>query len=151
MLNKLYNINRWLDNNEGACIALLLFTVFLIFLMPINSIFMGIGIFAIILVVLKSKMNTFVFFDKSKYNVPSIGEKIKIIKTIHTMSYIGEYLYQGVEYTIYDVVEQHDDWIIFVRSDDNKYSGYRISYMRSKKYFTTKSDIRRKKLDKLLK
>ena len=72
------------------------------------------------------------------------------------MSYIGEYLFKGVEYTVYDVVEQDDDWIIFVCNEQiNKLYAYKISYkisyMQHKKYFTTKSDIRNKKLDKLLK
>jgi hypothetical protein len=152
MLNRLYNINRWLDNNEGACVALVLFAVFLVFLMPINRIFMGIGISAITLIFLKIKMSTFISFDKSKYSILEIGDKITVTKDIHTLSYIGEYLIKGVEYTIYDVVEQHDDWIIFVCNDViNKNYGYRISYMRHKKYFVTKSDIRNKKLEKLLK
>lgn len=154
--NRLYNINRWLDNNEGASIALVLFAVFLVFLMPINRIFMGIGISAITLILLKIKIGVFISFDKSKYNIPEIGDKIILIKDVHTLSYIGEYLTKGAEYTIYDVVEQHDDWLIFVRRDDstsywNKHNGYRISYIKHKKYFVTKSDIRNKKLEKLLK
>lgn len=150
--NRLYNINRWLDNNEGASIALVLFAVFLIFLMPINRIFMGIGISAITLILLKIKIEAFISFDKSKYNIPEIGDKITVTKDVHTLSYIGEYLTKGVEYTIYDVVEQHDDWIIFVCNDViNKNYGYRISYIKHKKYFVTKSDIRNKKLEKLLK
>ena len=61
-------------------------------------------------------------------------------------------VFKGVEYTVYDVVEQDDDWIIFVCNEQiNKLYTYKISYMQNKKYFTTKSDIRNKKLDKLLK
>ena len=97
-------------------------------------------------------MGVFVVFDKSKYNIPIIGEIITVTSDIHTMSYIDEYLFKGVEYTVYDVVEQDDDWIIFVCNEQiNKLYCYRISYMQHKKYFTTKSDIRNKKLDKLLK
>ena len=152
MHNRLYNINRWLDNNEGVSIILLLALLFFIFLMPINKIFMCTGIIAILLILFKIKMGVFVVFDKSKYNIPIIGEIITVTSDIHTMSYIGEYLFKGVEYTVYDVVEQDDDWIIFVCNEQiNKLYGYRISYMQHKKYFTTKSDIRNKKLDKLLK
>ncbi len=152
MHNRLYNINRWLDNNEGVSIILLLTLLFFIFLMPINKIFMCTGIIAMLLILFKIKMGVFVVFDKSKYNIPIIGEIITVTSDIHTMSYIGEYLFKGVEYTVYDVVEQDDDWIIFVCNEQiNKLYGYRISYMQHKKYFTTKSDIRNKKLDKLLK
>lgn len=152
MRNRLYNINRWLDNNESFSIILLLTLVFFIFLMPINKVFMCTGIIAMLLILFKIKMGVFVVFDKSKYNIPIIGEIITVTSDIHTMSYIGEYLFKGVEYTVYDVVEQDDDWIIFVRNEQiNKLYGYRISYMQHKKYFTTKSDIRNKKLDKLLK
>lgn len=152
MRNRLYNINRWLDNNESFSIILLLTLVFFIFLMPINKIFMCTGIIAILLILFKIKMGVFVVFDKSKYNIPIIGEIITVTSDIHTMSYIDEYLFKGVEYTVYDVVEQDDDWIIFVCNEQiNKLYGYRISYMQHKKYFTTKSDIRNKKLDKLLK
>lgn len=152
MHNRLYNINRWLDNNEGVSIILLLALLFFIFLMPINKIFMCTGIIAILLILFKIKMGVFVVFDKSKYNIPIIGEIITVTSDIHTMSYIDEYLFKGVEYTVYDVVEQDDDWIIFVCNEQiNKLYGYRISYMQHKKYFTTKSDIRNKKLDKLLK
>ena len=126
--------------------------VFFIFLMPINKVFMCTGIIAMLLILFKIKMGVFVVFDKSKYNIPIIGEIITVTSDIHTMSYIGEYLFKGVEYTVYDVVEQDDDWIIFVGNEQiNKLYGYRISYMQHKKYFTTKSDIRNKKLDKLLK
>ena len=152
MRNRLYNINRWLDNNESFSIILLLTLLFFIFLMPINKVFMCTGIIAMLLILFKIKMGVFVVFDKSKYNIPIIGEIITVTSDIHTMSYIGEYLFKGVEYTVYDVVEQDDDWIIFVRNEQiNKLYGYRISYMQHKKYFTTKSDIRNKKLDKLLK
>jgi uncharacterized membrane protein len=152
MRNRLYNINRWLDNNESFSIILLLTLVFFIFLMPINKVFMCTGIIAMLLILFKIKMGVFVVFDKSKYNIPIIGEIITVTSDIHTMSYIGEYLFKGVEYTVYDVVEQDDDWIIFVCNEQiNKLYGYRISYMQHKKYFTTKSDIRNKKLDKLLK
>ena len=151
MRNRLYNINRWLDNNESFSIILLLTLVFFIFLMPINKVFMCTGIIAMLLILFKIKMGVFVVFDKSKYNIPIIGEIITVTSDIHTMSYIGEYLFKGVEYTVYDVVEQDDDWIIFVGNEQiNKLYGYRISYMQHKKYFTTKSDIRNKKLDKLL-
>ena len=151
MHNRLYNINRWLDNNEGVSIILLLTLLFFIFLMPINKIFMCTGIIAMLLILFKIKMGVFVVFDKSKYNIPIIGEIITVTSDIHTMSYIDEYLFKGVEYTVYDVVEQDDDWIIFVCNEQiNKLYGYRISYMQHKKYFTTKSDIRNKKLDKLL-
>ncbi len=152
MRNRLYNINRWLDNNESFSIIILLTLVFFIFLMPINKVFMCTGIIAMLLILFKIKMGVFVVFDKSKYDIPIIGEIIAVTSDIHTMSYIGEYLFKGVEYTVYDVVEQDDDWIIFVRNEQiNKLYGYRISYMQHKKYFTTKSDIRNKKLDKLLK
>lgn len=152
MRNRLYNINRWLDNNESFSIILLLTLVFFIFLMPINKVFMCTGIIAMLLILFKIKMGVFVVFDKSKYNIPIIGEIITVTSDIHTMSYIDEYLFKGVEYTVYDVVEQDDDWIIFVCNEQiNKLYGYRISYMQHKKYFTTKSDIRNKKLDKLLK
>jgi uncharacterized membrane protein len=152
MCNRLYNINRWLDNNESFSIILLLTLVFFIFLMPINKVFMCTGVIAMLLILFKIKMGVFVVFDKSKYNIPIIGEIITVTSDIHTMSYIGEYLFKGVEYTVYDVVEQDDDWIIFVCNEQiNKLYGYRISYMQHKKYFTTKSDIRNKKLDKLLK
>lgn len=152
MHNRLYNINRWLDNNEGVSIILLLTLLFFIFLMPINKIFMCTGIIAMLLILFKIKMGVFVVFDKSKYNIPIIGEIITVTSDIHTLSYIDEYLFKGVEYTVYDVVEQDDDWIIFVCNEQiNKLYGYRISYMQHKKYFTTKSDIRNKKLDKLLK
>ncbi len=152
MRNRLYNINRWLDNNESFSIILLLTLVFFIFLMPINKVFMCTGIIAMLLILFKIKMGVFVVFDKSKYDIPIIGEIITVTSDIHTMSYIDEYLFKGVEYTVYDVVEQDDDWIIFVCNEQiNKLYGYRISYMQHKKYFTTKSDIRNKKLDKLLK
>ncbi len=160
LMNRIYNFNRWLDNNEGIKVLILLISVGAFSLMSIFSSLLFISIIGIsmisIFAVIRVKISDgFIKFDKTNYVLPEAGEIILVKKDIHTLSYIGEYILKGKEYKIMRIDEKDDDWILKICEIDNRFSQYRISYMQHRKNFDTKSDLiinnRNKKLEKLLK
>ena len=161
MRNKLYRFNRWLDNNEIIKFFLLLFSVAL-FTIPLqfgNFIGLIISLSTILIVclftILRMKiMEDVVQFDRSKYDVPEVGEIVVVKKEF--FFYDGYFrkwrkVKKGTQLVILDVEESNGDWKI--RFLDPKIGLTRgnidLYYLDTKDYWETKSNIRNKILSKI--
>ena len=169
--NSFYRFNRWLDNNEITKFFLLLSSV-LLFSLPLH--FGGVtGIFASILVISivclfvifrVNVMNNVVEFDRSKYQVPEVGDVVVIKKEFF---YDGQFrkfinksdpsqkpnwweIRKGTEWVILDVEESDGDWKISMRDIwwEGTHDMY-LYYLDTKDYWDTKANIRSKILSKI--
>jgi hypothetical protein len=170
MKNKLYRFNRWLDNNEIIKFFLLLFSVAL-FTIPLqfgNFTGLIISLSTILIVCLfvifrMNIMNDKVKFDRSRYDIPEVGEIVVVKKDFYYDGYFRKFINQsnpsqkpnwwkvskGTEMIIIDVKETNGDWII--RFIDNSPSRGEMSlhYLDTKDYWDTKANIRTKILSKI--
>ena len=172
MRNKLYRFNRWLDNNEIIKFFLLLFSVAL-FTIPLqfgNFIGLIISLSTILIVclftILRMKiMEDVVQFDRSKYDVPEVGEIVVVKKDFFYDGYFRKFINQsdssqkpnwrkvkkGTQLVILDVEESNGDWKI--RFLDPKIGLTRgnidLYYLDTKDYWDTKANIRNKILSKI--
>ena len=172
MRNKLYRFNRWLDNNEIIKFFLLLFSVAL-FTIPLqfgNFIGLIISLSTILIVclftILRMKiMEDVVQFDRSKYDVPNVGEIVVVKKDFFYDGYFRKFINQsdssqkpnwrkvkkGTQLVILDVEESNGDWKI--RFLDPKIGLTRgnidLYYLDTKDYWETKANIRNKILSKI--
>ena len=172
MRNKLYRFNRWLDNNEIIKFFLLLFSVAL-FTIPLqfgNFIGLIISLSTILIVCLftifrMKIMVDVVQFDRSKYNVPNVGEIVVVKKDFFYDGYFRKFINQsdssqkpnwrkvkkGTQLVILDVEESNGDWKI--RFLDPKIGLTRgnidLYYLDTKDYWDTKANIRNKILSKI--
>lgn len=170
MKNKLYRFNRWLDNNEIIKFFLLLFSVAL-FTIPLqfgNFTGLIISLSTILIVCLfvifrMNIMNDKVKFDRSRYDIPEVGEIVVVKKDFYYDGYFRKFINQsnpsqkpnwwkvskGTEMIIIDVKETNGDWII--RFIDNSPSRGEMSlhYLDTKDYWETKANIRSKILSKI--
>lgn len=168
MKNKLYRFNRWLDNNEVVKLFLLLFSVAL-FTIPLQfGKFTGlvvslstITVVCLFVIFRMNIMNDKVKFDRSKYDVPNVGEIVIVKKDFY---YDGEFrkfinqsdpgqkpnywkISKGTEMSVMEVKETNGDWVI--RFFENSPSIVRLYYLDTKDYWDTKANIRNKTLTKL--
>ena len=172
MKNKLYRFNRWLDSNEIIKFFLLLFSVAL-FTIPLqfgNFIGLIISLSTILIVCLftifrMKIMVDVVQFDRSKYNVPNVGEIVVVKKDFFYDGYFRKFINQsdssqkpnwrkvkkGTQLVILDVEESNGDWKI--RFLDPKIGLTRgnidLYYLDTKDYWDTKANIRNKILSKI--
>jgi hypothetical protein len=170
--NKLYRFNRWLDNNEIIKFFLLLFSVAL-FTIPLqfgNFVGLCVSLPTITIVCLfvlfrMSIMNDKVKFDRSKYDVPKIGEIVIVKKDFY---YDGQFkkfintsdqsqkpnwwkVTKGTELVILNIEETNADWKITLTNEQNwrtKGDLY-LYYLDTKDYWNTKENIRNDVLNKL--
>jgi membrane protein YdbS with pleckstrin-like domain len=85
--NSFYRFNRWLDNNEVTKFLLLLLSV-LLFTLPLHfggvtGLFVSISAITIVCLFVIFRMNIMndkVKFDRSKYQVPEVGDVVVIKK-----------------------------------------------------------------------
>jgi hypothetical protein len=170
--NKLYRFNRWLDNNDIIKFFLLLFSVAL-FTIPLqfgNFIGLIISLSTILIVCLftifrMKIMEDVVQFDRSKYDVPNVGEIVVVKKDFFYDGYFRKFINQsdssqkpnwrkvkkGTQLVILDVEESNGDWKI--RFLDPKIGLTRgnidLYYIDTKDYWETKANIRNKILSKI--
>lgn len=168
--NKLYRFNRWLDKHEMTKLTLLLSSV-LLFILPLHfggatGLFVSISSITIVCLFVIFRMNIMndvVMFDRSKYDVPGVGEIVIVKKDFFYDGYFRKFINQsnssqkpnwwkvskGTEMIIIDVKETGGDWII--RFIDNSPSRGEMSlhYLDTKDYWDTKSNIRNKILSKI--
>ena len=173
MRNKLYRFNRWLDNNEIIKFFLLLFSVAL-FTIPLqfgNFIGLIISLSTILIVCLftifrMKIMEDVVQFDRSKYNVPNVGEIVVVKKDFFYDGYFRKFINQsdqsqkpnwwkvpkGTELVILNVEETNGDWKIrFIEPTINSQTrgDLHLYYLDTKDYWDTKANIRSKILSKI--
>ena len=163
MNNKLYFISKFLNRNNN------LFIIFIaIFIAGANLCMLSerylLGVLLFLLIVIFSLFKSFISeikFDKNEVDIPLNGENIIIKKTFF---YDGKFktfinttdpsrkphfytIKEGEEWTIFSIVEDKDDWMLFMKDDSNIQIS--IRYFESKKYWETKSDKRANKLKQL--
>ena len=163
MNNKLYFLSKFLNRNNNlflVFIAILL--VFVNLCMLSDRYLIGISILLLIALftLFKVKISE-IKFDKDEVDLPLNGENIIIKKTFF---YDGQFktfinttdpsrkphfytIKEGEEWTIFSIVEDKDDWMLFMKDDSNIQIS--IRYFESKNYWETKSDIRDNRLKQL--
>jgi hypothetical protein len=169
--NSFYRFNRWLDKNEITKFFILLFSVAL-FTIPLqfgNFIGLCVSISTITIVCLfvifrMNIMNDKVKFDRSKYQVPEVGDVVVIKKEFF---YDGSFrkfintsdqsqkpnwweIRKGTEWVILDVEESDGDWKISMRDIwwEGTHDMY-LYYLDTKDYWDTKANIRNKLLSRI--
>ncbi len=167
--NKFILLNRWLSNNSYSILFLLLYIVVAnVFLMTeqFGKIGLFIGVLMYLLIVANVLLYTrvgFSKFDWSRYDIPVIGDQIIVIEDLPSKydTYMegakkGDTYMEGAKkgdnYFVCDVSYRDNDCYLTLRDKDNSlYFNIRVGYLKTKKYWTTKSEIRDKKLKKILK
>ena len=164
MLNTVYRLNKWLDNSNYTLLiivgSMLLANIFLFL-----TTYVVIGILFYVIVSVLSILRLGVHSGKIKfrgdgYDVPVIGEKIKITRGFYwNGAFCKNYprtdmsskpwfyvIGQGGEWEIIDIKELDGDWMIYILKESSQIN---IKYFESRKYWETKSQIRNKTLIKL--
>ena len=174
MKNKLYRFNRWLDSNEISKFFILI-TCVALFTIPLqfgNFIGLCVSLSTITIVCLfvlfrMRIMNNVIQFDRSKYDVPKIGEIVIVKKDFYYDGYFRKFInttdpsqkpnwwkiLKGTELVILNVEETNGDWKIrFLDQSINKILGIGdiyLYYLDTKDYWDTKANIRNKILSKI--
>ena len=163
MNNKLYFLSKFLNRNNN------LFIIFIaVFIAGANLCMLSerylLGVSLFFLIAIFSLFKSFISeikFDKNEVDIPLNGENIIIKKTFF---YDGKFktfinttdpsrkpnfytINKGEEWNIFSIVEDKDDWMLFMKDKDN--TQISIRYFESKKYWETKSDKRANKLKQL--
>ncbi len=173
MKNKLYRFNRWLDNNEITKFFLLLICVALCTIPLQFGSFSGVVISLSTLSIVclfaffrVNIMNDKIEFDRSKYNVPEVGEIVIVQKDFYYDGSFRKFINQsdpsqkpnwrkiskGTELIILDVEETDGDWKIkFIEPSIyfKTWAHLHLYYLDTKDYWDTKANIRSKILNKL--
>lgn len=179
--NKLYRFNRWLDKNESFKFILLI-SITGIGMINIQFGNLLLGVLMMLLLCAFSLYRMFVIdddgrtfesrlFDRSIYDVPSVGETVIVKKDFYYV-YIGLEIHgkfkkfkkfinsqksnwwrvsKGTEMVILEVEETNGDWKIrFIDSTCSSSLHYlELYYLETKDYWDTKSNIRNKVLSKI--
>ena len=171
--NSFYRFNRWLDNNEVTKFLLLLLSV-LLFTLPLHfggvtGLFISISVITIVCLFVIFRMNIMndvVKFDRSKYDVPGVGEIVVVKKDFYYDGSFRKFINQsdpgqkpnfwkvskGVELVILNVEETDGDWKIrFIEPTINSQTrgDLHLYYLDTKDYWDTKANIRSKILSKI--
>ncbi len=166
--NNFYRFNRWLDNNEISKFFLLLSAVGL-FTIPLQfgglvGLWVSMSTITIVFSFVIFRMNIMndkVNFDRSKYQVPEIGEIVIVKKDFYYDGLFKRYINhsfqgqkpnwwkitKGTELVILSVDETNGDWKI--RFFDQSKGDMYLYYLDTKDYWDTKSNIRNKLLKRL--
>lgn len=173
MKNSFYRFNRWLDNHEMTKLFLLISSV-LLFTLPLHfggvtGLFVSISSITIVCLFVIFRMNIMndvVKFDRSKYDVPGIGDIVIVKKDFFYDGQFRKFINQsdpsqkpnwwkvpkGTELVILNIEETDGDWKIrFIEPTFNsKTKGdMKLYYLDTKDYWETKANIRNKILSKL--
>jgi len=170
--NSFYRFNRWLDNNEITKFLLLLLSV-LLFTLPLHiggatGLFVSISTITIVCLFVIFRMNIMndvVKFDRSKYQVPQVGEIVIVKKDFYYDGQFRKFINtsdqsqkpnwwkvpKGTELVILNVDEDDGDWkIIFILTFNSQTKGsMNLYYLDTKDYWYTKANIRNKLLSRI--
>jgi hypothetical protein len=163
--NKLYLFDKWLSKDRNTLLVLLLVVSSTLMINYEPTLFYGIGLLSIIcswVVFVKAKiLGQDWKLDKSVYDVPQEGEVIVTtkdfywdgsLKSYHVQSHTSKpntiFIKKGTEFKIIIISEGSEDWTLSLHSLDG--INIVLSYLESRKYYKTKSQIREEKLKKLL-
>jgi len=163
MNNKLYFISKFLNRNINLFIIIVAVFILLANLFMLNEnyfIACVIYIFITALSLFRIRISS-IELDKSQIPIPSNGEVITIKKTFF---YDGQFrsfinttdpsrkpnfytIKKDEEWTIFSIVEEKNDWMIFMKDKHNDQIS--IRYFESRKHWETKSDRRANGLKQL--
>jgi len=169
MKNKLYRFNRWLVNNEISKFFLLLFSVAL-FTIPLQfGNFTGlvvslstITVVCLFVIFRMNIMNDKVKFDRSRYDIPRVGEIVVVKRDFYYDGYFRKFINQsnpsqkpnwwkvskGIQLVIVNVEETDGDWMITFE-DRMRVPYLHLYYLDTKDYWDTKANIRSRILSKI--
>ena len=164
--NKLYLFDKWLSKDSRTLIVLFLVVSSTLMISYDPTIFYGMILLSIIcfyVVFIKVKFLSKDWkFDKSLYDVPHAEEILVTtkdfywdgsLKIYHVQNHTSKpntfFIERGTELKAIHVKEEEDDWILVLKKREELIIS--VSYLESKKYYKTKSQIREDKLNKLLK
>lgn len=160
-MKKYVHYNIWIDNNKFDWIILISTIVSIIsltILSEVNNKFLLVGIFLLMLIsiqaMLRNKWNQKDINMSEYFNLPEIGDIIIVTNAdkfnfyLETQSnYVGSQVEIGDEFQITSV-KLTNKRVIMDFKYDSKPIGF-FDYYKTKKYWTTKSDIRNKKLEEI--
>lgn len=164
MNNNLIRFNNWLDKNETFKFIFMILSISIgIINIQLGSFIFGITSISLFCLFTFNRIlivDGRIKFNKSKYDVPQVGETVVIKKKFY---WDGEFnknfpktdmgskpwyftIRKGDEWAVVDVKELNSDWVIYLSDSKDSID---IRYFESKDYWETKSSIRNKKLNKL--
>ena len=162
MNNKLYFLSKFLNRNENLFIGfMVIFVVGANLCMLSERYLLGASTYVLITIFSLFKSFIEIKLDKGEVDIPINGENIFIKKTFF---YDGQFktfinttdpsrkpnfytIKKNSEWTLFSIVEDKDDWMLFMKDKDN--TQISIRYFESRKYWETKSDKRANKLKQL--
>lgn len=170
--NKLYRFNRWLDKNETFK---LLFVIAVTGISMVNiqlgNLLLGvlmifsISALALYRIFVMDDSHTFEsrLFDRSRYDVPSVGEIVIVKKDFYYDGQFRKFINQsdpgqkpnwwkiskGTEMVIIEVKETNGDWKIRFIDNSPSRGDMSLYYLDTKDYWDTKANIRNKILSKI--
>lgn len=166
-MNFIYRANKWLDSSNYTLLIILIPIITANLLLVLTDfILTGVSLLSIICVLslIRIRIQTGQLkFNRDVYDIPSIGEIIKIKKRFYWNGSLHKYcpktdmlskpwyfiIDQSGEWRITNVREIDGDWMIYLDKCGSEGDSIHITYFESRKYWETKSDIRNKKLNKL--
>ena len=168
--NRFYRFNRWLDNHEMTKLGLLLLST-LLFTLPLHfggvtGLFVSISTITIVCLFVIFRMNIMndkVKFDRSTYDLPSVGEIVVVKKDFYYDGSFRKFINttdpsqrpnwwevsKGTEMVIIEVKETDGDWKIRFIDNSPSRGDMSLYYLDTKDYWETKANIRNKILSKL--
>ena len=168
--NRFYRFNRWLDNHEMTKLGLLLLST-LLFTLPLHfggiiGLFVSISIVSIVCLFVIFRVNIMsnvVKFDRSTYDLPSVGEIVVVKKDFYYDGSFRKFINttdpsqkpnwwevsKGTEMVIIEVKETDGDWKIRFIDNSPSRGDMSLYYLDTKDYWETKANIRNKILSKL--
>jgi hypothetical protein len=168
--NRFYRFNRWLDNHEITKFFLLLSSA-LLFTLPLHfggvtGLFISISVITIVclfVIFRMNIMNNVVKFDRSAYDLPSVGEIVVVRKDFYYDGSFRKFINttdpsqkpnwwevsKGTEMVIIEVKETDGDWKIRFIDNSPSRGDMSLYYLDTKDYWETKANIRNKILSKL--
>ncbi len=168
--NRLYRFNRWLDRNE---LFKFVFMISYIAVAMLNLTTGSLTAFVLMMLIVCSFavyrmfiMDNRVTFDRSKYNVPGVGEIVIVKKDFYYDGSFRKFINtsdqsqkpnwwkvtKGTELIILNVEETVGDWKIrFIEPTINSKTrgDLHLYYLDTKDYWDTKANIRSKILSKI--
>lgn len=170
MKNSIFRLNRWLDRNEAFKF---LFMVSIVTCGMINirfgNLFIGVSMVLMLCVLGLYRIlisDRIVEFDRSKYQVPQVGEIVVVKKDFYYDGSFRKFINtsnqsqkpnwwkvsKGTELVILNVEETNSDWkirLIEPTINSQTRGDLHLYYLDTKDYWDTKANIRNKLLKKL--
>lgn len=171
MKNKLYRFNRWLDSNETFKIV---FVIAITGISMVNiqtgNLLLGVSMISSLcafalyrIFVMDNDLVKDKLFDRSKYDVPSVGDIVVVKKDFYYDGQFRKFINQsdpsqkpnwwkiskGTEMVIIEVKESFGDWRIRLIDNSPSRGDMSLYYLDTKDYWDTKANIRNKTLSKI--